>query len=91
MVFWGLGLLPFGVLVFRSGFVPRFLGVLLVLGCIGYLAVSLTSLLFPAYEQRILPLTGLAVGEILVTLWLVVKGARTEPLAPTGRLGSGIG
>jgi hypothetical protein len=91
MVFWGLWLLPFGVLVFRSGFIPRFLGVLLVLGCVGYLAVSLTSLLFPAYEQRILPLTGLAVGEILVTLWLVVKGARTEPLAPTGRLGGGIG
>jgi hypothetical protein len=80
MSLWGLWLLPFGFLVFRSGFIPRFLGVLLVIGCFGYLVVSVTSLLFPVYEQMLAGLTVLAVGEIVITLWLLIKGARTEPL-----------
>jgi Domain of unknown function (DUF4386) len=80
MVLWGLWLLPFGLLVFRSGFIPRILGVLLIVGCFGYLTVSVTSLLFPAYARTIFPLTVLAVGELLITLWLLTKGARTEPV-----------
>jgi len=80
MAFWGLWLLPFGLLVFRSGFIPRVLGVFLIIGCFGYLAVSTTSLLFPAYARTVTPLTGLAFGEILIILWLVIKGVRTESL-----------
>lgn len=79
MVFWGLWLLPLGLLIFRSAFIPRILGVLLVIGCFGHLAVGLTSLLFPNYELAIAPLTALAFGEILIALWLLLKGA---PLAP---------
>jgi hypothetical protein len=79
MALWGLWLLPFGLLVFRSGFIPSLLGVLLMVGCFAYLVVSLTSLLFPAYERIVAPLTVLAVGEILITLWLLIKGVRTEP------------
>jgi Domain of unknown function (DUF4386) len=78
MVYWGLWLLPFGLLVFRSGFIPRVFGVLLIVGCFGHLAVGVTSLLFPAYERTISPLTALALGEILICLWLVIKGARDE-------------
>jgi len=80
MALWGLWLLPFGLLVFRSGFVPRILGVLLIVGCFAYLAVSVTSLLFPAYARILSQLLVLAVGEILITLWLLIKGVRTEPL-----------
>lgn len=80
MALWGLWLLPFGVLVFRSGFIPRILGVLLIVGCFAYLVVSVTSLLIPAYSQRVSPLKFLAIGEILIILWLLIKGARTEPL-----------
>lgn len=80
MAFWGLWLLPFGLLVIRSGFIPRILGVLLVVGCFAYLVVSVISLLFPAYEQIATRLTVLAVGELLITLWLLTKGARTEAL-----------
>ncbi len=80
MALWGLWLLPLGLLVVRSGFLPRILGLLLIVGCFGYLTVSLTSLLFPAYAGAVLPLLGLAVGEILLILWLLTKGARTEPL-----------
>ena len=80
MAFWGLWLLPFGLLVLRSGFIPRILGVLLIIGCFAYLAVSVTSLLFPPYADIVSRLLILAVGEVLITLWLVIKGARTEPL-----------
>lgn len=80
MALWGLWLLPFGLLVFRSGFIPRILGVLLIVGCFAYLAVSVTSLLFPAYARIVSQLKILAVGELLIILWLVTAGARSETL-----------
>ncbi|HEY6324798.1 MAG TPA: DUF4386 domain-containing protein [Thermoanaerobaculia bacterium] len=52
-VFWGLWLLPFGLLVYRSRFLPRFLGVWLMLACCGWLAFSVTGLLFPTYESQV--------------------------------------
>ena len=52
MTSWGLWLFPFGVLVFESGFYPKLLGVLLIVGCFAYLAVSLTSIVLPAYGPR---------------------------------------
>ena len=48
-IFWGLWLFPFGVLVMRSGFLPRILGVWLIVNGFAYLAASLTSLLLPGY------------------------------------------
>src|SRR4030081_1142400 len=48
-IFWGLWLFPFGLLVFRSGFLPRFLGVWLMISCFGWLTLSVTALLFPTY------------------------------------------
>jgi hypothetical protein len=80
MALWGLWLLPFGILVFRSGFIPRTLGVFLVIGCFGWLGISVTSLLFPAYAHIANQFTVLAIGEILIILWLVILGARTAPL-----------
>ena len=84
MALFGLVLVPFGLLVFRSGFIPRVLGVLLIVGSFPYLAVSVTSLLFPAYARIVSRSLVLAIGEILVILWLLVKGVRAERL-PTGR------
>lgn len=81
MALWGLWLLPFGILVFRSGFIPRILGAFLIIGCFGWLGISVTSLLFPAYARVASQFTVLAIGEILIILWLVVMGARH----PTGR------
>jgi hypothetical protein len=52
-IFWGLWLLPFGLLVYRSRFLPRILGVWLMAGCFGYLALSFTGLLFPRYEDKV--------------------------------------
>jgi len=81
MALWGLWLLPFGLLVFRSGFIPRIIGVLLIVTCFAYLAVSLTYLLFPAYglianQLMTLPF---AAGVLSIMLWLLIKGARPEP------------
>lgn len=80
MALWGLWLLPFGLLVFRSGFIPRILGALLIIGCFAYLVVSVTSLLFPTYAQTVSPLKLLAAGEILIILWLLIVGVRTRPI-----------
>jgi hypothetical protein len=81
-VFWGLWLLPFGYLVIRSGFVPRLLGVLLIIGGVAYLAHSFITLLtgghrFPLYEQATMLARGAA--EFPVMLWLVFKGACSLP------------
>ena len=70
-VFWGLWLLPLGVLIFRSGFLPKLLGILLVIGGVGYLIDSVTQLLFPSLPT-ISQFT--FIGELLLPLWLLIKG-----------------
>src|SRR4026207_1454546 len=50
-ILWGLWLFPFGLLVFRSGFLPRVLGVWLMINCFGWLALSVTALFFPPYYE----------------------------------------
>lgn len=78
-VFWGLWLLPFGLLVFKSGFLPRILGVLLIIACFGYLANSFTNFLFPGYVGVVAPLaTVLYFGELPIVLWLLIKGVDVE-------------
>jgi hypothetical protein len=77
-VFWGLWLLPFGYLVLRSGFLPRALGILLMLGCLGYLIDFVGRVLFPGFAQTTLATyVGLpaAFGELGICLWLLVVGA----------------
>ena len=77
-VFWGLWLLPLGFLVFRSGFLPRLLGVLLMIGGACYVFDACTQLLFPGVptlSQFTLALAMLAaIGELLFALWLLIKG-----------------
>jgi hypothetical protein len=81
-IFWGLWLFPFGILVMRSGFLPRILGVLLIVNGFAYLAVSLTSLLLPDYASVVSRAAFPAqFGELLIMLWLVIKGAKVQPLA----------
>jgi hypothetical protein len=81
-IFWGLWLFPFGILVMRSGFLPRILGVLLIVNGFAYLAVSLTSLLVPDYASVVSRAAFPAqFGELLIMLWLVIKGANMRPLA----------
>ena len=84
LTFGGLWLLPFGLLVYRSRFLPRFLGVWLTLAGFAWLAFSLTSLLFPAYGDKAFSITQpIAMGEVATMLWLVIMGAKEKPLAAT--------
>ena len=80
-IFWGLWLLPFGLLVRKSGFIPRILGTWLILNGIAYVVISLTGLLAPQYEAAVfnstLPAT---LGEIAIMLWLLIKGAKVRAL-----------
>jgi Domain of unknown function (DUF4386) len=81
-IFWGLWLFPFGVLVMRSGFLPRILGVWLIVNCFAYLALSFTSLLLPQYQDMVSRIAfPVFFGEIAIALWLLIKGAKVRPLA----------
>jgi hypothetical protein len=79
---FGLWLFPFGVLVFKSGFLPRILGVLLIAACFGYLADSLTPLLLPSYANIVDRFASIALtlGEPAIILWLLIRGAKDQPL-----------
>lgn len=79
MIFWGLWLFPFGWLVFRSGFLPRILGLFLMLGCVGYLVDVFGELLVPGYTESVVArVAGMpaAIGEIGTCLWLLIVGVR---------------
>ncbi|HEU5261755.1 MAG TPA: DUF4386 domain-containing protein [Gemmatimonadales bacterium] len=79
-VFWGLWLFPFGILVIKSGFFPRVLGVLLFVAGVGYLTFSFTALVFPDYRQVVSQFTmPLYFGELAIMIWLLVKGAKVQP------------
>ncbi|HET7151260.1 MAG TPA: DUF4386 domain-containing protein [Candidatus Acidoferrum sp.] len=78
-VFWGLWLIPFGILVFKSGFLPRILGVLLIIACFGYLANSIVSLgLLPHVVSR--TVGQLTICELPIIFWLLIVGAKDQPL-----------
>jgi hypothetical protein len=84
MAFWALWLFPFGILVIKSRFFPTVLGVLLIVGCFAYLAVSFTAIVFPAHLQVVnqVTLPFYAIGELSMIIWLLVKGAKVpEPEA----------
>ena len=84
---WGLWLFPLAVLVWRSGFLPRFLGVWLVLNGLAYLVLSLTGMLWPAVESAVVGYAFPAqLGEIALMLWLLVMGARPRGGAASSAL-----
>ena len=80
-IFAGLWLFPFGLLVYRSGFLPRILGVCLYIAGFAYLVNSLTGFLLPQYVDRVFRIASpLFLGEGPIMLWLLIKGARPQPL-----------
>ena len=76
-IFWGLWLLPFGYLVYKSGFLPKLLGILLMAGCFGYLITFFGGFLYPDfYQTTFSTIVGLpaSIGEIGTCLWLLIMG-----------------
>jgi Domain of unknown function (DUF4386) len=86
-ILWGLWLLPLGILAYRSRFMPRFLGIWLVINGFAYIASSFAGLLFPQYEQMVSNFLFPALfGELAFMLWLVIKGARPQSPAVAASL-----
>lgn len=80
-VLWGLWLFPLGVLVVRSGFLPRFVGVWLILNGTAYVMMSFTGIMLPAYTEAIKTISFPALfGEVALMVTLIVKGANAKPL-----------
>jgi uncharacterized protein DUF4386 len=80
-IFWGLWLFPFGILVIRSRFIPRVLGVLLMIAGSAYLASSFTSLVLPQYAHVVGQVAmALEFGELPIIFWLLIWGAKERPI-----------
>ena len=80
-ILWGVWLLPLAMLVYRSHFLPRFLGVWLTINGFAYVVISLTGLLFPQYQDKVFTIAQPALfGELAIMLWLVIKGAQPPAL-----------
>ena len=75
-IFWGFWLLPMGVLILKSGFIPKFIGWLMVLAFAGYVADTFLWILVPNESYNVAVFTFW--GEIILPLWLVAKGVKTE-------------
>ena len=80
-LFWGLWLLPLGVLVIRSGFFPKVIGWLLIINCAGWIGTGVAGFLLPVHPPAAdSVLKVLLIGEPVLTLWLLVMGAKVPPL-----------
>jgi hypothetical protein len=75
-IFFGLWLLPMGYLVFRSTYIPRVIGVFLIITCLGYLTDFTTFFLYPNFGIIMSEYTWL--GEVLMVLWLLIRGVNVE-------------
>lgn len=83
-IFWGLWLFPFGWLVYKSAFLPKIFGVLLMLGCCGYLVNFLGNTMFENYGGSLISNIAskpAALGEIGTCLWLLITGVNEKALA----------
>jgi len=78
-IFWGLWLFPFGLLIYRSRFIPRIMGVLLIIAGFAYLLSFVSFLLLPQYRgivsQIMMPLM---FGELPIIFWLLIKGVKDQ-------------
>jgi hypothetical protein len=78
-MFWGLWLFPLALLIYKSRFLPRFLGVWLALAGFAWVILSLTSTLLPLYQDRVNSyLQPAIIGEIVFMLWLLIKDGKPQ-------------
>ena len=91
IIFWGLWLFPLGWLVFRSGFVPKILGVLLILGGFWYVSIFVGTVFDPGYQNTIFAsiigiISGIpsVMGELGTAIWLLIMGTRKRKPPVTG-------
>ena len=81
---WGVWLLPLAALTWRSGFLPRFLGVWLALNGLAYIVLCLTGELWPQYHSVVFNYgQPFFFGEVAYMLWLVIRGSRPRESTPS--------
>lgn len=79
-MYWGLWLFPLAILIIRSGFLPRFLGIWLLVTGVTYVVLSVVGILFPGYYAVLFKYAFPAMlGELVFMLWLLIIGAK-EPV-----------
>jgi len=89
-LFFSAWLFPLGWLVLRCGFLPRFLGWLLLLDGVAVIVWFLQVLLAPGYPAISYPSWAVGfIAELSLALWLLVKGVRSEEPKPNGRVAVG--
>jgi hypothetical protein len=80
-IFWGVWLFPFGLLVYRSRFLPRLLGIWLIIACFAWIALSITAQFFPNYYGTAFAwLQPAFFAEMAIGLWLLIRGANVRAL-----------
>ena len=79
-IFWGLWLIPFGLLVYNSGFIPRVFGYLLIIGGAAYIIESFIHILLPDYVSFVSRFTIVfyTIGELSIIFWLLIKGVKVQ-------------
>lgn len=82
-MFWGLWLFPLGWLTCRSSFLPRLLGIWLIINGVAYVVLSVMGLVWPGYPEIVFTIAmPILLGEVAFTLWLLVAGVRVQaPIA----------
>jgi hypothetical protein len=79
LVFFGFDCFAMGYLIYRSTFLPRFIGVLLAIEGVGYLVNSFSLFLAPEMQPRIFPyFAATAIAEVALCLWLLVMGVNEQ-------------
>jgi hypothetical protein len=76
LFFLGFCFLVHGTLIYRSGFLPKFLGVLIVIAGVSYLVTTFSQFVAPAFSDKLFPFSLLPafIGELSLSLWLLIKG-----------------
>ena len=85
-VFYGVAWVLRGYLIFRSGYLPRFLGILMTLAGLGFIMRNVLLILAPAYASGSLLLL-MVPGGLALTAWLLVKGVNVERWREQASLG----
>ena len=81
VLFYGLWLFPLGYLVFKSGFLPKILGILLIADGVSLLICFVQLWFFPGYEKMTYPLYPIMlIAELGLSLWLIIKGVKEEQI-----------
>jgi len=75
-IFWGIWLFPMGYLAYKSGFIPKTIGILLIIACFGYVIDS--TLVFLDLKIGFVLSDFTFLGELAIILWLLIKGGAIE-------------